>query len=91
LKLDILAFAVHPDDAELGCTGTLLSHIALGKKAGIIDLTCGELGTRGSGPLRLIEAENSGKILGLSTRENLGFRDGFFKNDEEHQLKIIQT
>lgn len=89
-KLDILVFAVHPDDAELGCSGTILKHISQGKKVGIIDLTQGELGTRGSAELRLIEAQNAAKILGLTIRENLGFRDGFFKNDETHQLALIQ-
>jgi N-acetylglucosamine malate deacetylase 1 len=90
LKLDILVFAAHPDDAELGCSGTLLSHIKKGFKAGIIDLTQGELGTRGSAEIRLYEATEAGKIMGLSIRENLGFRDGFFVNDEAHQLKIIE-
>ena len=90
MKLDILAIGVHPDDIELGCSGTILKHIAQGKKVGIIDLTKGELGSRGSGELRLIEAANSAKILGVSIRENLGYADGFFVNDKEHQLGIIQ-
>jgi bacillithiol biosynthesis deacetylase BshB1 len=90
MKVDILVFAAHPDDAELGCSATLAKEIASGKKVAIIDLTQGELGTRGSGPLRLLEAEESAKILKLSGRENLGFRDGFFKNDEAHQLEIIK-
>jgi N-acetylglucosamine malate deacetylase 1 len=90
LKLDILAIGVHPDDVELGCSGTLLKHLAQGKKVGILDLTKGELGSRGSGELRLIEAQNAAKILGVSVRENLGFADGFFKNDKEHQLAIIK-
>ena len=90
MKLDILAIGVHPDDVELGCSGTILKHIALGKKVGILDLTRGELGSRGSGELRLVEAENSAKLLGVSIRENLGFADGFFKNDKEHQLEIIK-
>jgi bacillithiol biosynthesis deacetylase BshB1 len=90
MKLDILAIGVHPDDVELGCSGTLLKHIAQGKKVGILDLTKGELGSRGSGELRLIEAENSAKILGVAVRENLGYADGFFVNDKAHQLGIIQ-
>jgi N-acetylglucosamine malate deacetylase 1 len=90
LKLDILVFAAHPDDAELGCSGTVLAHLAKGYKVGIVDFTSGELGTRGSGPLRLIEAENASKILGLTIRENLGFRDGFFVNDESHQKALIK-
>lgn len=90
MKLDILAIGVHPDDVELSCAGTLLKHIALGKKCGILDLTCGELGTRGSGELRLIEAENSAKILGVSVRDNLKMADGRFKNDDVHQIEIIK-
>lgn len=90
MKLDILAIGVHPDDIELSCGGTILKHIALGKKCGIIDLTCGELGTRGSGELRLVEAANAAKVLGVSIRDNLGMADGFFKNDKEHQLEIIK-
>ncbi|WP_128546727.1 bacillithiol biosynthesis deacetylase BshB1 [Larkinella soli] len=89
MKLDILVIAVHPDDAELGCSGTILSHIAQGKKVGIVDLTRGELGTRGTPEIRVEEAEAAGQILGLSARENLGFRDGFFRNDEEHQTALI--
>jgi N-acetylglucosamine malate deacetylase 1 len=88
-KLDILVLAVHPDDAELGCAGTLLKHIALGHKVGVVDLTRGELGTRGSAELRDKEAALAAKILGLTVRENLGLADGFFKNDNEHQLKVI--
>lgn len=90
MKLDILAIGVHPDDVELSCAGTLLKHIALEKKCGILDLTCGELGTRGSGELRLKEAANAAKILGVSVRDNLKMADGFFKNDAEHQLEIIK-
>ncbi len=91
MKLDILVFAVHPDDAELGCSGTILKHIAAGKKVGIVDLTRGELGTRGTPETRDQESAEATKILGLHVRENIGMRDGFFKNDEEHQLKIIQV
>jgi len=90
LKLEILAFAAHPDDVEISASGTLLKHIDLGYKCGIIDLTQGELGTRGSAELRLQEAEKSKKILGLSARENLGFADVFFQNDKTHQLEIVK-
>lgn len=90
MKLHILAIGAHPDDVELGCAGTLLKHIAAGYKAGIVDLTKGELGTRGTVAVRMKEVEASTKILGLSARENLGFKDGFFKNDEEHQLALIK-
>ncbi|MFB0945582.1 MAG: bacillithiol biosynthesis deacetylase BshB1 [Spirosomataceae bacterium] len=90
-KLDILVFAVHPDDAELGCSGTIASHIAKGKKVGIVDFTQGELGTRGTAEIRLQEAEDTKEILGLSARENLKMRDGLFKNDEEHQKLLIRA
>jgi bacillithiol biosynthesis deacetylase BshB1 len=89
LKLDILAFGVHPDDVELGCSGTLLSAIAEGKKVGIIDLTQGELGTRGTAETRRTEAENAAKVLGIDVRENLKMADGFFQNDEAHQRQVI--
>jgi bacillithiol biosynthesis deacetylase BshB1 len=90
VKLDILAIGVHPDDVELSCAGTLLKAIEQGKKVGILDLSHGELGTRGSGPLRLKEAAHSAEILGVGIRENLGFKDGFFQNDEVHQRAIAQ-
>lgn len=90
MKLDILAIGVHPDDVELSASGTLLKHIALGKTVGILDLTRGELGTRGSAELRTIEANKSAKILGLSVREQLKMADGFFENNEAHQKQIIQ-
>lgn len=90
MKLDILAFGAHPDDVELGCAGTILKEIALGKKVGIVDLTRGELGTRGSAEIRDQEAAAAAKILGVSVRENLSFRDGFFINDEAHQLEVIK-
>ena len=90
MKLDILAFGAHPDDIELGCGATIAKEVFLGKKVGIVDLTQGELGTRGSAELRMIEANNAGKILGVSVRENLGFADGFFTNDKKHQLEIIK-
>jgi N-acetylglucosamine malate deacetylase 1 len=90
MKLDILAFGAHPDDVELGCSGTILKEIALGKKVGIIDLTRGELGTRGSAEIRDQEANAAAKVLGVAVRENLNMRDGFFVNDEKHQLEIIK-
>lgn len=90
MKLDIVAFGAHPDDVELGCGGTIAKEISLGKKVGIIDLTRGELGTRGSVEIRNQEAANAAKILGVSVRENLDMRDGFFLNDESHQLEVIK-
>ncbi|WP_109438281.1 MULTISPECIES: bacillithiol biosynthesis deacetylase BshB1 [Aquimarina] len=90
MKLDILAIGAHPDDIELSCSGTIAKEVALGKKVGILDLTRGELGTRGTPEIRDQEAKNAAKVLGVSVRENLNFRDGFFTNDEEHQLAIIQ-
>lgn len=90
MKLDILAFGAHPDDVELGCSGTIAKEVTLGKKVGIIDLTRGELGTRGSVETRNLEAAKASEILGVSIRENLDMRDGFFVNDEAHQLKVIQ-
>ena len=90
MKLDILAFGAHPDDVELGCGGTIAKEIALGKKVGIVDLTRGELGTRGSVEIRDQEAKNAAEILGVVVRENLNMRDGFFVNDEQHQLQVIK-
>ena len=90
MKLDILAFGAHPDDVELGCSGTLAKEVSLGKKVGIVDLTRGELGTRGSVEIRNSESAKASEILGIHVRENLDMRDGFFVNDEVHQLKIIQ-
>ncbi len=90
MKLDILAFGAHPDDVELGCGGTIASEIAKGKSVGIVDLTRGELGTRGTAETRDAEAKASSKILGVTVRENLGFADGFFINDKTHQLEIIK-
>ncbi|HUH51141.1 MAG TPA: bacillithiol biosynthesis deacetylase BshB1 [Flavobacterium sp.] len=90
MKLDILAFGAHPDDVELSCSGTLAKEIANGKKVGVIDLTRGELGTRGSAEIRDKEAARAAVILGVTVRENLKFRDGFFLNDEKHQLEIIK-
>ena len=90
MKLDVLAFGAHPDDIEIGCGGTIAKLISEGKKVGVIDLTRGELGSRGSAELRDQEAQDSAKIFGLSARENLAFRDGFFVQDEAHQLAIIR-
>jgi bacillithiol biosynthesis deacetylase BshB1 len=90
MKLDILAFGAHPDDVELGCGATIAKEVSLGKKVGIVDLTQGELGTRGSAELRIIEANNAAEIMGVSVRENLGFCDGFFTNDKKHQLEIVK-
>ncbi len=91
MKLNILAIGVHPDDVELGCSGTLINEIKRGKKAGIIDLTQGELGTRGTVETRYEEAAKAAMILGALVRENLKMRDGFFRNDEEHQMKLIRS
>ncbi|MHA7059457.1 bacillithiol biosynthesis deacetylase BshB1 [Aquimarina sp. M1] len=90
MKLDLLAIGAHPDDVELSCSGTLAKEIDTGKKVGILDLTRGELGTRGTPETRDQEAKDAARILGVSVRENLGFRDGFFTNNEAHQLEIIK-
>jgi bacillithiol biosynthesis deacetylase BshB1 len=90
MKLDILAIGAHPDDVELSCGGTIAKEILNGKKVGILDLTRGELGTRGSAEIRDKEAADAADILGVSVRENLEFADGFFVNDKEHQLEIIK-
>lgn len=90
MKLDILVFGAHPDDAELGAGATIAKEIARGKKVGIIDLTRGELGTRGTAEIRDREAARAAEILGISVRENMEFRDGFFQNDPEHQLAIVR-
>lgn len=91
MKLDLLAIGVHPDDVELGCSGTILKEIAAGRKVGILDLTQGELGTRGTVETRYEEAANAAMILGVSVRENLKLRDGFFVNDEDSKLKLISV
>jgi len=91
MKLDLLVLAAHPDDAELGCAGTIAKHVALGYKVGIVDFTQGELGTRGTIQTREKEAAEAAAIQGVVVRENLKFRDGFFQNDETHQLKVIQS
>jgi len=91
MKLQILAIGVHPDDVELGCAGTLLAALAEGKKVGILDLTKGELGTRGTVETRKVEAKEAAAILGIEIRENLGMADGFFQNDEAHQRLLIRA
>lgn len=88
--LDILAFGAHPDDVELGCAGALLVSVAQGKKVGIIDLTKGELGTRGTTSQRLKEAQLAAQVMGIDVRENLGLPDGFFENNKENQFAIIE-
>ena len=89
MKLDILAFAAHPDDTELSCAGTLAMHVANGDKVGVVDFTRGEMGTRGTPEIRDEEAKASAEILGLAVRENLKFEDAFFVNDKDHQLKVV--
>ncbi|UII29532.1 bacillithiol biosynthesis deacetylase BshB1 [Fulvivirga maritima] len=91
MKLDVLAFAAHPDDTELSCAGTLAAHIDKGYTVGVVDFTRGEMGTRGSAEIREVEARESAKILGLAVRDNLGFEDAFFANDKEHQLEVARA
>ncbi len=90
MKLDILAIGAHPDDVELGCGATLAKEVANGKKVGILDLTQGELGTRGNEKTRKEESNKASKILGIAVRENLAFADGFFVNDRTHQMEVIR-
>lgn len=90
MKVDILAFAAHPDDIELCCSATLCKHVDLGQKVAIVDLTRGELGTRGTAETRMVESAASSEILGIHYRENLGFRDGFFTHDETHLLELVK-
>jgi N-acetylglucosamine malate deacetylase 1 len=90
MKLDILAFAAHPDDIELSASGTLMKHISEGKKVGIVDLTQGELGSRGSVELRYEEAAKASSIMGIHARENLKMADGFFEHNQENLIKIIE-
>ncbi len=90
MKLDILVFGAHPDDVELGCGGTIVKAIQEGKNVGVIDLTQGELGTRGNAQKRIEESILAGKIMGLAMRENMQFKDGFFKDDEKHKIEIIK-
>jgi N-acetylglucosamine malate deacetylase 1 len=91
MKLDILVIAAHPDDAELCCAGTILKHISMGQKVGIVDLTLGQLGTRGTPQIRLAESAEATRVMGLHVRENLEFRDGFFANDEAHQMALVRV
>jgi bacillithiol biosynthesis deacetylase BshB1 len=90
-KIDILAFAAHPDDTELSCCGTLMKHISLGYKVGVVDLTMGELGTRGSAEIRLMEAKSAAEFIGLTVRENLGMKDGFFQKTPENLDSVIRV
>jgi bacillithiol biosynthesis deacetylase BshB1 len=90
MKLDILVIAAHPDDAELACSGTIAAQVAKGYKVGILDLTKGEMGTRGTPEIRMQESEEASKILGISIRENLGFKDIFFRDDDSHRLEIVK-
>lgn len=90
MKLDILVFGAHPDDAELGAGATIAKEVSKGKRVGIVDLTRGELGTRGSAEIRDQEAAKAAEILGVAVRENMEFADGFFVNDKEHQLELIK-
>jgi bacillithiol biosynthesis deacetylase BshB1 len=91
MKLDILAIGVHPDDVELGCSGTIINELKNGKKVGIVDMTQGELGTRGTTETRYSEAANAAMLMGVQVRENLKMRDGFFENDEAGKLKLISA
>src|SRR5215471_17116080 len=91
MKLDLLSIGVHPDDVELGSAGVIINEVRRGKTVGIVDLTGGELGTRGDVETRYKESSCAATIMGVAVRENLKMRDGFFKNDEEHQMKLITT
>src|ERR1039458_7773148 len=90
MKVDILAFGAHPDDVEISCGGIIMKNISLGKKVGIVDLTRGELGTRGSAAIRLKESADAAKITGVLFRENLKMEDGFLQNDKKHQIAVIK-
>ncbi len=90
MKLDVLVFGAHPDDVELGCGGTVIKEVQAGKKVGIIDLTRGELGTRGTAEIRDSETKTATEIMGVAFRENMDFKDGFFKDDEQHKLALIE-
>ena len=90
MELDILIFGAHPDDVELGCAGTIIKEVQKGKKVGIIDLTRGELGTRGTSKTRDSETKEATEIMGVSMRENMNFKDGFFKDDEDHKIALIK-
>ena len=90
MKLDILAFGAHPDDIELGCGGTILKHISAGYSVGIVDLTKGELGTRGDKNIRAEETKKSNEVLKISVRENMNLKDGFFENNEQNKIKAVK-
>jgi len=90
MKLDILVFGAHPDDVELGCAGTVIKEVQAGKQVGIIDLTRGELGTRGTAESRDSETKSATEIMGVAIRENMNFKDGFFKDDEEHKIALVK-
>ena len=90
MKLDILAFAAHPDDVEMSCGATIVKYTSLGRKVGIVDFTSGQMGTRGTPELRLQEAARAAEIMQLTVRENLGFEDIFFKNDIDHQIEVVK-
>ena len=90
MKLDILIVMAHPDDAELSCSGTIISSVSSGKKVGIIDLTKGEMGTRGNSKIRISEANDSAKLMKIKFRENLGLKDAFFENNEKNKLLLVK-
>lgn len=90
MKVDFLAIGAHPDDIELGCGGTIAKLVSEGRSVAIVDLTQGELGTRGSAELRHLEAQKAADILGVSARENLKLKDGFLHNSEEYQMAIVE-
>ena len=91
MKLDILCFGAHPDDVELAMSGTIIKHVSNGLKVGVVDITRGELGSRGTAETRDQEASNASKILGLSVRDNLGLADGFFENNKDAQIKVVES
>src|SRR5690242_4139464 len=91
MKLDVLAIGAHPDDVELSCSGTIINEVKKGKKAGILDLTQGELGSRGTVETRYAEAAQAAEIMGVTVRENLKIRDGFFRNDEASQVALVRV
>ncbi len=91
MKLDVLVFAAHPDDAELSCAGTIISLIKKGKKVGVVDFTKGEMGTRGTPEVRLKESAEASKVMGIQIRQNLGFKDAYFTNDQAHQLEVVKS
>ena len=90
MKLDILVFGAHPDDVELACGGTIIKEVQSGRNVGIIDLTRGELGTRGTSDIRNMETKKATDIMGVAYRDNMNFKDGFFKDDESHKIALIR-